>query len=153
VTDRHLLIVHGSVHETLALEDIESATGHPDGFMVMRFWRTKGISYLLRVDERAAVQAVAGWLQAIARHNAPRFRQAEMERAQEQREAAKQLRAQQIELAEEDRRLSARKALRRLEKLIERKRLGIDERAWLIRLAEQAQALEAARTGKGKKRS
>lgn len=161
VTDRHLAVVTAGNHRVstapgnhlVALVDIAAVKSSRDWLIltVSDLNVTKPIG--VRVDEPLAHATVLAWMRAVVERNAPRFQQAERERAQKQQEAAKQRRAQQIEEAEEDRKLSARKALRRLEKLIERKRLGIDERAWLIRLAEQAQALEEARAGKGKERS
>lgn len=134
VTDRHLVLVASGKH-LVPLADVTAVKSNGTRLAVTVAGTRLSKDLGFRVDEPPAHATVQAWLNAVVKYNRPAH-----------------LEAERLAALGADR-LTERQALKRLEKLIERKRLGIDERAWLLRLAEQAQALEAARTGKGKKRS
>ena len=148
VTDEHLLVVQGGKQHLLPLADLDRFEAGTLEFRLYCDATGAGPTVALHVDEAQAYQAVDRWLLAVKLHNEPRLRALKAQRRQAEQEARRWERAQAKDLVEEKRKLPARQALKRLERLIERKRLGVEERAWLIALAEKAQALEAARLGK-----
>lgn len=129
VTDHHLAVVCVGKH-LVPLADITKLKSSGVWLKVSANGLRLSKEIGLRVDEPPAHATVRAWLHAVVEHNRPR----------REREAV-------LEALGADR-MTGRQALKRLENLIERKRLGIEERAWLIALAEQAQAMEDKRTGK-----
>lgn len=129
VTDRHLALVASGKH-LVPLADVTAVKSNGTRLAVTVAGTRLSKDLGFRVDEPPAHATVQAWLNAVVKYNRPAH-----------------LEAERLAALGADR-LTGRQALKRLEKLIERKRLGIDERAWLLRLAEQAQALEDKRTGK-----